>query len=175
MQAVIIFLLLVVDDSVGSGVITRGKLLGDTENFTCELGHTSICFNGRRCVCGNRGCLEAYASIPNLLEGSQYSSWKDLIDHLGKESSAEQLLDREAEYLSTGITNVLNLIQLDTVYLAGDIRYGFEHIAWRIQNEINSRAFCRTISSVQILRADTCEEARLLAAGDVVVSRYLTV
>ncbi len=169
------FLLLVVDSGVGSGVITRGKLLGGAGNFTCELGHSTICYNGRHCECGNRGCLEAYASIQNLLEGSSYHSWKEMIANLGKEPEAEELLKREAEYLSAGIINMLNIIQLDTVYLAGDVRHGHEHLEWRLQKEINRRSMTRLIGPAKVLTADLRPEAGLLAAGDVVISRYLIV
>ena len=31
-----------------------------------ELGHQTIDFNGPLCGCGNRGCLEAYASGPAI-------------------------------------------------------------------------------------------------------------
>ncbi len=169
------FLLLVVDSGVGSGVITRGRLLGGAGNFTCELGHSTICYNGRRCECGNRGCLETYASIQNLLAGSSYHSWKELIANLGREAEAEELLNREVEYLSAGIINMLNLIQLDTVYLAGDVRYGYEHLAWRLEKEISARSIARLIEPAKVLPADLRREASLLAAGDVVISRYLMV
>ena len=39
-----------------------------TARRTCagEIGHTTIDTEGRRCKCGNYGCLEAYASGPNI-------------------------------------------------------------------------------------------------------------
>lgn len=169
------FLLLVVDSGVGSGVITRGKLLGGAGNFTCELGHSSICYNGRRCECGNRGCLEAYASIQNLLAGSSYGSWRELVANLGREAEAEELLNREVDYLSAGVINMLNLIQLDTVYLAGDVRYGYEHLAWRLEKEISMRSITRLIKPARVLPADLRDEAGILAAGDVVIARNLIV
>ena len=169
------FVLLVVDSGVGSGVVSLGKLLGGAGNFTCELGHTSICYNGRQCECGNKGCLEAYASIPNILKGSSYKTWEELIANLGREAEAENLLNQEVEYLSAGIINLLNLIQLDTVYLAGTVRNGYEHLEWRLQKEINNRSISRQIGPAKIQSADLRQEAELLAAGDVVISRYLLV
>ncbi len=169
------FLLLLVDGGVGSGVITRGKLLGGAGNFTCELGHTTICYDGRQCECGNRGCLEAYASTTNLLRDSKYSSWRELVADVGKDPEAERLIALEASYLSAGVINMLNLMQLDTVYLAGELRYGFEHLAWRIQNEVNTRALSRSGGPAQIKAADMRPEASVLAAGEVVVSHFLTV
>ena len=53
------FLVLVVDDGVGSGIMTSGQLLRNAS----ELGHTSIAFNGIKCECGNYGCVEKYADL----------------------------------------------------------------------------------------------------------------
>lgn len=169
------FLLLLVDSGVGSGVVSGGKLLGSEGNFTCELGHSSIRYDGRLCECGNRGCLEAYASIPNILKGSRYKSWEEMINDVGNNYAAQEILNREAEYLSAGIINMLNLIQLDTVYLAGGIRYGYEHLVHLIQSEVSARALSRATGPAKIVPADLHAEAELMAAGDIVVSRFLCV
>ena len=75
------YLLLMVEKGVGSGVISRGHVLKGAGYFTSELGHTSIDYQGRLCSCGNRGCLEMYASLENLLAGSPFRDWRELIDN----------------------------------------------------------------------------------------------
>lgn len=168
------FLLLLVNSGVGSGIVSNGRLLGGAGHFTGELGHTSIRFDGRRCECGNKGCLETYAAVPHLLEGSRFHSWKELIDDADS-ADAKLLLDRESEYLAAGVINLLNLIPVDTVYLTGDVNYGVELLAQRLQCEISSRALSRNISTVRVLPADPRPEALILSAGDVVFTRFLTV
>jgi glucokinase len=47
---------------VGAGVVLDGRILhGHFEN-AAELGHMIVAVNGERCSCGQRGCLEQYAS-----------------------------------------------------------------------------------------------------------------
>jgi glucokinase len=47
---------------VGSGVILEGRVYrGHFEN-AAELGHMIVMPGGRRCTCGQAGCLEAYSS-----------------------------------------------------------------------------------------------------------------
>jgi glucokinase len=46
---------------VGGGLILDGKIYRGWRGLGAELGHLSIDRHGRRCACGNRGCLEAYA------------------------------------------------------------------------------------------------------------------
>ena len=169
------FMLLFVDSGIGAGVISGGKPLGSSKNFTGELGHTTIRFDGRLCECGNRGCLETYASIPRLLDGTEFASWQELIDNMETKPEAKKLLDQEAVYLSAGIINLLNLIPVDTIYLAGDVCYGDDKLAQRLQREIGTRALGRRNQSIRILPADQQPEVGVFSAAGVAITRFLTV
>ena len=169
------FMLLFIDIGIGAAVMSGGKLLGNSKYFTGELGHTSIRFDGRQCECGNRGCLETYASIPALLEGSPYRSWFDFIDHVDREEEARRLLDQEAVYLSAGLVNLLNLIPFDSIFLAGDICYRYELLAQRLQREIGAKALFRDKMDIQIAPVAENPNVGVLSAAEVVFSRFFTV
>jgi pyruvate formate lyase activating enzyme len=47
---------------VGMGIIIDGKLYAGCTGTAGEVGHTVVVADGRRCSCGKRGCLMAYAS-----------------------------------------------------------------------------------------------------------------
>ncbi len=51
---------------VGGGLVINGKLHLGIGGTAGELGHISIDLNGPLCGCGNRGCLEVYASGPAI-------------------------------------------------------------------------------------------------------------
>ena len=155
--------------------VERDKVLGNSKYFTGELGHTTIRFDGRLCECGNRGCLETYALIPALLEGSEFRDWGDLIDHVDKNPDARRLLDQEAVYLSAGLINLINLIPVDTIYLAGDICYRYELLAQRLQREISAKALDRSKSDIRIFPAAQDPNVGVLAAADVVFSKFFIV
>ena len=53
---------------VGSGIIVNGKLLYGSNGFAGELGHAILVPFGRKCNCGNEGCLEMYASIRGIIQ-----------------------------------------------------------------------------------------------------------
>lgn len=108
------FLALIVDEGIGSGIVTHGRLFGGS----CELGHVSISHNGKECECGNCGCLEKYASIPNVLCGTPYSDWRSCI-----ESGDSEVILREADYLSCAIVTASNMFDLDTAILCGEISF----------------------------------------------------
>lgn len=168
-------MLLFIDIDIGAAIVSDGKLLGNSQYFTGELGHTSIRFDVRQCESGNRGCLETYASIPALLEGTPYHDWFDLIDHVEKEPEAERLLDQEAVYLSVGLMNLLNPIPFDSIFLEGDICYRYELLAQRLQQEIGVKALFRQRKDIQIAPVADNPNLGVLSAGEVVFSRFFTV
>lgn len=61
----------VIDHNVGAGVITGGRVLHTGSQRVVEIGHTQVDPYGKRCYCGNHGCLETVASTENMLEMAQ--------------------------------------------------------------------------------------------------------
>ncbi|MDQ3734239.1 MAG: ROK family glucokinase [Actinomycetota bacterium] len=56
---------------IGGGVISGGHLQRGAFGVAGEWGHTRVVPGGRRCVCGNRGCWEQYASGRALARAGQ--------------------------------------------------------------------------------------------------------
>jgi glucokinase len=48
------------------GIIIGSRLFRSATDIAGEIGHMTIDAHGRRCKCGNYGCIEAYASGPNI-------------------------------------------------------------------------------------------------------------
>jgi predicted transcriptional regulator len=51
-----------ISSGIGTGILTKGKLLYGSHSNVGEIGHTTIQFDGPECTCGNRGCIEVLAS-----------------------------------------------------------------------------------------------------------------
>ncbi|MCO6436103.1 MAG: ROK family protein [Phycisphaerae bacterium] len=89
--------LLTLGTGVGVGAIIEGRVLhGHFEN-AAELGHMIVQVNGLPCPCGQRGCLEQYASASALgrrarqaLVDGEASSLRERLDH-GQEIAAEHV------------------------------------------------------------------------------------
>lgn len=58
---------LVVDDTVGAGIICDGQLLHKKGRARVEIGHIQVEAQGALCSCGHRGCLETVVSRASLL------------------------------------------------------------------------------------------------------------
>jgi glucokinase len=55
---------------VGGGIILNGRIWHGNEGMAAELGHVNVYPDGRLCRCGNRGCLEEYASASAVVKGA---------------------------------------------------------------------------------------------------------
>jgi glucokinase len=53
---------MVVSTGVGGGIVVDGRLLNGRLGNAGHVGHIVVVPDGRACVCGSRGCLEAEAS-----------------------------------------------------------------------------------------------------------------
>ena len=124
------FMTLVVDEGVGSGIIIDDKVFHGVN----EIGHTSICYNGPLCECGNYGCLEKYASLPEILKGTGHASW-----HQAVQRGDDLLIQKEAEYLASAIISAASLMRLQMVVLSGEISRDPHPLMEYIQKIITAR------------------------------------
>ena len=60
------FVVITLGTGLGSGIFCGGRLLYGHDGFAGEMGHMCIEVGGRLCNCGNKGCLEAYASAGGI-------------------------------------------------------------------------------------------------------------
>ena len=58
-----------VGNGIGAGLVLGGRLFRGHHGVAGEFGHTPVVPHGPICRCGNRGCLEAVAGAPAVLEG----------------------------------------------------------------------------------------------------------
>ena len=130
---------------IGGGLILDGKLYHGASDVAGEVGHTTIDSTGRRCKCGNYGCLEAYASGPAIAERAREAlagGDASLLARPGRRrpvaahgahrlrrrrrgaiSSRGEIVRETARFLGTGVANLLNIFNPDVVVLAGGVTH----------------------------------------------------
>ncbi len=106
------FMTLLTDEGIGAGIFLGDKLF----RGSCEIGHISVKYDGERCECGNIGCLEKYASVPNILRGTKYKSWSECTS-----AHDMEIMTLEAEYLSAAIVTATNIFDLECTLLCGSL------------------------------------------------------
>lgn len=71
-----------VGSGIGAGVVSGGRLVAGVEGAAGELGHMPVDPGGPLCRCGNRGCLESYASTRVMLEAIATHHGEQSVDGL---------------------------------------------------------------------------------------------
>lgn len=173
------FMVMIVDTGIGSGLVLDGKLYRGM-GFAGEIGHTSIYGNGEPCVCGGRGCLERYASIPALLhrEGlvvSGITPWKAVVD--GAEAGDERclsIIECEANYLSRSIANTVNLLDLEAVILTGYAAYRPAMLLDRIRCIVEEQRITRAIHGLDILASSGREQTGVISAAMIGIEKFFS-
>jgi glucokinase len=51
-----------ISTGISCGIVINGEIYNGSHSAAGEIGHINLIRNARQCGCGNKGCLEAYAS-----------------------------------------------------------------------------------------------------------------
>ncbi|MBE7035223.1 MAG: ROK family protein [Ruminococcaceae bacterium] len=160
------FMVVLADDTgIGAGIIVGNALYRGATGLGGEFGHISIDINGKQCSCGNKGCLERYAGIPEILKDTPYSTWEEAID-----ANDTGLIEKMAHYLSAALISAINLFDINTVILMGHIGYKADVLCHLLENKINDRTI--TKSSVSIVASDFNNLVGV--AGSIMINDFLT-
>ncbi|MBR1581877.1 MAG: ROK family transcriptional regulator [Bacilli bacterium] len=114
-KALATYLLLKLDDGIGMSLVINNEIFESHAGLVCEIGHICVENNGRKCSCGNKGCLEAYCSLYGLIniynekfnKKISISDFTHLLDKNDKE--ATKLLLDNFKYLNMTIGNLAML------------------------------------------------------------------
>lgn len=116
------FVFIVVENGVGAGIIRDGEIFGDGPVRAGEIGHISIDYLGRPCICGNRGCLEQYISIPAITADAGLPFEEVCAAYRSGVPSVTELIDEKAYQLAIGINNVLCMQPTERIIIGGKIK-----------------------------------------------------
>jgi glucokinase len=157
---------------IGGGLILNGDLYHGSSDVAGEIGHTTIDSTGRRCKCGNYGCLEAYASGPAIAErarealaGDEESILPRLVGGdlqkitartvydaaLKGDETAREVVRDTARFLGTGLANLLNIVNPDVVVLAGGVTEAGDALFEPLRAEVKRRAFRPAVDACRIV------------------------
>ena len=178
---------------IGGGLILDGKLYHGSSDVAGEIGHTSIDSTGRRCKCGNYGCLEAYASGPatadrarEALAGGEDSLLVSMVDgNLDKltavdvydaakrgDDVAQEIVRETARFIGTGLANLLNIFNPDVVVLAGGVAQAGDELFAPVRAEVRRRAFKPAVDACRIVPGTLHGAAGVVGAVATFLERY---
>ena len=176
---------------IGGGLVLGGRLVRGASGIAGEFGHTTIDFMGRRCACGNYGCLEAYASGPNIAararEGLRAGYESVLAGLVGGDldritavtvydalvlgdAYAQEVMTETAKILGAGVANLVNLFNPDMVVVVGGVTRAGEHLFAPLRAEVRRRAFEAAVRACRIVPGELPETAGVIGAAGIFIA-----
>jgi glucokinase len=170
---------------IGGGIVLNGEIFHGISDAAGEIGHITIEANGRKCKCGNYGCLEAYASGPAIalraiegIEAGADSLLPALVD--GKLESitaatvyegvvlgdvyANDVMRETAKFLGAGVANMINVLNPEMIVISGGVTRAGDHLFSPLRAEVRKRAFKSAQEACQIVSAQLPGTAGIIGA-----------
>jgi len=171
---------------IGGAIIINRNIWRGSSFSAGEIGHLVVDFNGPKCLCGNRGCLEALCSssaiisrarnklkngiseiMNDVLNGDpQNLNIRKLFSAAKKgDETALEVLEETGTILGAGLSGVINLFNPEALVLGGGIIDGGAGLSETIGAEIRKRAFHSATENLRIIKAELGNDAGFIGAG----------
>jgi glucokinase len=182
-----------VGTGLGGGVVSGGRLLEGWGNVAAEIGHMTIVAGGRRCTCGGRGCLEAYAGGWAIAERAQEAAAADkaagagLIAQSGNiknisaatitqaylkgDRLAVRLVRSTARYLAAGLVSIVHVLNPQVIILGGGVIEGLPEYMDMVRTIVISRVLEASSRRLRITPAALGNRAGVIGAAGIAAER----
>jgi glucokinase len=166
---------LTIGTGIGGALVIDGKLHRGARGVAGEIGNMSIDWNGPRCWCGSRGCLNMLASGSAL--SARYAELArrepPSVPELAREAEAgnacaRQVLDEGAAALGAGLANVIQLLNPERISLGGGVAELGDAWLERVRAEAGRRAFREGLAGLSIERCLLGERSGAVGAAALV-------
>ncbi|MGH7674212.1 MAG: ROK family protein, partial [Gemmatimonadales bacterium] len=183
---------LTIGTGIGGGIVIGGRIYHGASDFAGEIGHMTIDSTGRRCKCGNYGCLEAYASGPAIaaraIEAVETGATTSLPRYVGGDLAkitaqvvyqaaqdgdplALEVVADTAKFLGAGVANVINLFNPQVVVVCGGVTLAGDRLFEPLRREVKRRAFKPAVDACRIVPGALTGTAGVYGAAAVFMQR----
>ncbi|MFQ5956142.1 MAG: ROK family protein [Candidatus Brocadiales bacterium] len=163
---------------VGGGIILGGRVWHGASGIAGEIGHMTVVRNGRRCACGNKGCLEAYASSNGMvLRMQELLKTGNVRRHdkvtpknierwaLSGDKLATKAIKDTGVILGVAIASIANMLNPDVVVIGGGVSKIGDPLFDPIREEVEKRAFTQAVEGLKIVKAELGDNAGAIGAA----------
>lgn len=184
---------LTIGTGIGGGIVLDGKIYHGVSDVAGEIGHTTIDANGRRCKCGNYGCLEAYASGPAIAARAAEGIESGVDTTLGKyvngdlsrltaqtvyqaahdgDQYALDVVNDTAKLLGAGVANIINIFNPDVVVICGGVTLAGDRLFEPLRREVHRRAFKDAVKACRIVPGELPGTAGVFGAAAAFIEKH---
>lgn len=158
---------------VGAGLVIDGKLYHGAQDIAGEVGHMTIDLHGEICECGNRGCLQTFATGAALAKQAE-----KLLGENGRIISGEQvyklaiegnehcikLLEELGETIGVALTNLIHIINPEKIVLGGGVTNSEQFILPAIRRTVDKWSLTPDAKRTEIVVSKFGDDATIIGA-----------
>jgi predicted NBD/HSP70 family sugar kinase len=182
------FAYVTISDGVGVCVVDHGEVFRGHGDTAGEFGHLPLNLDGPRCMCGMRGCLEAYtsnvatlaryfevdASVPasrEALRGYGFGMEDLIVRVRDGDVRAEAALKETGRYLGIGLAGIITALSPARVVLSGEITAAWDVIGGLVTAGVRERTITSAAANTPIVIAPMGDSPRLRGATALLVAQ----
>ncbi len=145
------FVTLTIGRGVGLGIVVAGELYRGAHGGAGEFGHVPVSDDGPPCVCGKRGCLEAFVADPALVRqaveaGILAPTDPDPIAGLRRlaaagNEGARAIYARAGEVLGRAVGGLINILSPQLILISGEGTQAWSHLAPSFEAAVRGAVF----------------------------------
>jgi fructokinase len=119
---------IIMGTGTGAGVIHEGRLFHTPSGLAPEPGHLPLKFDGRPCMCGLNGCVEAYLSGPSILRryheiGGKHATTLEIFENERGDPAAAAVLAETRMLYARFIAMLVSIYNPEVIVLGGGLSH----------------------------------------------------
>ena len=158
---------------IGGGILINNEVFRGYNYAGAEIGHMSIDYDGKECNCGNRGCIERYASATGMVETyvekkgcSPDGISTELIFERIKQGEKEAIetLDDTALYLGMALTSLVHIFNPQVIVIGGGVADAGDEMLHKVWKVLEKRCMRPNMVGLKLVRAQLGNKAGIVGA-----------
>jgi glucokinase len=179
-------LVFAVGTGIGGGLVINGQLHLGSGGIGGEVGHMTIDFNGPTCGCGNKGCLETYASGPAIAAMGMKAVAQGLTTRIGEiceydlnritpeliaraaetgDEIAVDIYERAGFYLGIAAANLCVAVGPQRIIIGGGVAQVGDLLLNPIRRALREHVTVMPIDQVEVVQSQLGNNAGVIGAA----------
>jgi len=180
---------------VGGGIVTNGRLYKGSHGMAGEIGHIVVETDGELCPCGQRGCVERYASAPGIVKAAVDAvtlgvGWTTELAKIVRENPGDVTSKTVYEYVAKGdalalhvhekacdmlgraVGIIINTFSPDRVVLGGGVMMAGSVVLEAVKKYAALHCWPEIFKLCEIVPAQMGEDSGVLGAGALALEEF---
>jgi len=158
-----------VGEGIGAGLLVDGRLVRGHRGAAGEFGHLIVQMDGPRCRCGNRGCLEAVASAPAVIdalpEAAPTMKTTDLIIRaMSGEPTCMRAVADAGRTIGRAAAGLCNVLDPERVVVGGDLARAGELLLGPMRHAMEAALLLDPDGTPDLVQSQLDQNATVLGA-----------